>query len=386
MSVKEGSSSRFFDRLEALRGIAALSVAVGHSMIWLAFNREQIGATPVWEVSGTQARIARFLISVFSGEAAVDIFFVLSGFVLTASMLGQQLTAGRFWSFSVKRLFRIVPVSWLSLGVVVMYLLSIYPGHSVIAGASDWFTNWYGEPLAAKTVIENAAFVSPWLNPNAWTLKVELIASALLPAMVFAVGRSGMIRTVVLLMATLLVGWMFRADQFGAFHYVYMFAVGIAVFKHGARTTAREQGGAALVIACVAAIVASGACFPLWHPFEADLIIVAASAVLIWMIASGRDNIALSVLDFRWVRFLGRISYSFYLLHFIVLYAIANALLHVVPTPIMLRQPLAVMFLSSVLSIASTIPLAVLSFQYVEKPLTQIGRRISLRWGVPVVS
>lgn len=83
MSVKENSSSGFVDRLEALRGVASLWVAVGHSMIWLAIGSETaIWSKPVWQIQGLQANAARILITFFDGAAAVDIFFVLSGFVL----------------------------------------------------------------------------------------------------------------------------------------------------------------------------------------------------------------------------------------------------------------------------------------------------------------
>ncbi|MFM0363159.1 hypothetical protein [Paraburkholderia sediminicola] len=75
MSIEERSSKGFLDRLEALRGVASLWVAVGHSMIWLVIGMEPaIWSKPLWAVQGGQARIARATISVFSGAAAVDIF------------------------------------------------------------------------------------------------------------------------------------------------------------------------------------------------------------------------------------------------------------------------------------------------------------------------
>jgi len=377
MSVKEGSSFGFVDRLEALRGVAALAVSVGHSMIWLVIGQETALATKaIWEVRGIQATIARAILSVFSGAAAVDIFFVLSGFVLTMSFFGKPLTINRYLMFAGKRVFRILPTLWFALLIVCLYLWTIYPGHAEFLGASDWFTHSYQDPLSIKEVAENARLAAWSLDPNAWTLKVELLASALLPLMVYAMGQRGKTGTVLVFMVTLLLGWLRRDAQFNVIHYLYMFVIGAAIAKHGAKELARFQPGNSGIVGCLIAILAASICFPLWHPFGADLLVVAGSAGLIWAISSGKEGSLLCILDARWARFLGRISYSFYLLHFIVLYAVGNMFLHVVPTYFVLRQPLTVMLASCVLSIGIAIPIAAFAFRFIEKPFTLLGRQL----------
>jgi peptidoglycan/LPS O-acetylase OafA/YrhL len=377
MSVKEGSSFGFVDRLEALRGVAALAVAVGHSMIWLIIGQETALATKaIWEVRGIQATIGRAILSVFSGAAAVDIFFVLSGFVLTMSIFGKPPTINRYLMFAGKRLFRILPTLWFALLIVCLYLWAIYPGHAEILGASDWFTHSYQDPLSIKEVAENARLAAWSLDPNAWTLKVELLASALLPLMVYAMGQRGKTGTALVFMVTLLLGWLRRDAQFNVIHYLYMFVIGAAIAKHGAKELERFQPGNSFIVGCLMAILTANICFPLWHPFGADILVVAGSAGLIWAISSGKEGSLLRILDARWARFLGRISYSFYLLHFIVLYAVGNMLLHVVPTYFVLRQPLTVMLASCVLSIGIAIPIAAFAFRFIEKPFTVLGRQL----------
>lgn len=384
MSVKEGSSNGFIERLESLRGIAALWVAVGHSMIWLVIGSETaIWSKRVWEVHGVQANLARTLITFFSGAAAVDIFFVLSGFVLARSLAGTVLNPGSYVQFVLRRLFRIVPAFWFSLLVVLLYLTVLYPGHAVMPGASDWFNRWYADPLSIQTVLENATFVSPWLNPNAWTLKVEILASLLLPLIVWCIGSkdmkgaSGTTRSALVLLGTVALAWVYRDAPSDLTHYVYMFVVGALVARHGGAVRQGLLESNVFVMGCELLVVLASACYPLVHPFFADVLVVAGSAGIICALSRGSQAKALAILGTGWARFLGRISYSFYLLHFIALYATGTVLLHLLPSEIVIRWPLAVMAAGCLISIAVAVPLALLAFNWVEKPFTLIGRRVS---------
>ncbi|MFM0692221.1 acyltransferase [Paraburkholderia graminis] len=378
MSVREGSSTGFIERLESLRGLAALWVAVGHSMIWLVVGSEAaIWSKPVWKVHGVQATIARVLITFFSGAAAVDIFFVLSGFVLARSLAGAAMTPSTYAQFVVRRLFRIVPAFWFSLVVVVLYLTVVYGGHSVMPGASDWLNRWYANPLTVRTIAENATFISPWLNPNAWTLKVEILASLLLPLIVWCLGEKGAVRSAVVLIGSIELAWICRDAPSDVTHYLYMFVVGALLAKHGNTARRAVIDSEVFAACCVIVVVLASACFPLIHPIFADFMVVTGSAGLICALTQGRRPKAVSILGTRWARFLGRISYSFYLLHFIVLYATGTALLHLLPAEVVLRWPLAVMAAGCVISIAVSMPIAMFAFDRVEKPFTLMGRRLS---------
>ena len=71
-AVAKASPARdagYLPRLEALRGIAAMMVAAGHS--WMVF-----------EMVGWQAPVKFVCLTLGNGRAAVTMFFVLSGLVL----------------------------------------------------------------------------------------------------------------------------------------------------------------------------------------------------------------------------------------------------------------------------------------------------------------
>ena len=101
-------AAMFFPALEGLRGIAALLVVFHHSR-------------------------SHWLWGWLEGWNGVTLFFVLSGFLITTLALREEdaLGALRWRAFFVRRLFRIVPVYVVSLGlyVVAVGVVGIAAGH-----------------------------------------------------------------------------------------------------------------------------------------------------------------------------------------------------------------------------------------------------------------
>lgn len=84
-----------FLSIQVLRGVAALSVVIFHSLM-------------------------RFGTEVNALAAGVDIFFVISGFVMVASTDGKPLTPGTFLK---RRLQRIVPLYWIALAATLVTIM-----------------------------------------------------------------------------------------------------------------------------------------------------------------------------------------------------------------------------------------------------------------------
>ena len=87
----------------------------------------------------------------------------------------------------------------------------------------------------------------------------------------------------------------------------------------------------------------------------------------------------LSVLDHAVVTFYGRISYSFYLLHDLVLIVVFRVFIYKAPPQLWASYPLlwaAILWLVSTLFATA---IASLSFSRIEKPLIEISKRICLR-------
>jgi len=152
--------SEFYERIDSIRGLAALSVAIGHVLIASTQTRglHLISIGEFSELTIFQ-KIVRLLLVIFNGEAAVMCFFVISGFVLYKALDGLYKNQKHWIAiFYKKRLYRIYPaliVSYIFLG---FYLQS--PSNQFVEGIILW---GIGE------------------NPVTWTLKVELLMALLLP-------------------------------------------------------------------------------------------------------------------------------------------------------------------------------------------------------------
>jgi peptidoglycan/LPS O-acetylase OafA/YrhL len=164
----------FLGRVESLRGLAALMVAICHSqLVFVVDGHEDLWRLNISHVQGLQAFATKMLLIVFNGGAAVSLFFVISGLVLGLSLDRQKDEILRSSvSFLLRRALRIYPALILSLLLVQAWLPLIYPAPDYV-GASLMFQPLYRVPQAAD-FFANLFFVSNQMNPVIWTLKIEM--------------------------------------------------------------------------------------------------------------------------------------------------------------------------------------------------------------------
>ena len=116
--------------LDSLRGIAALIVVLHHA-------RLMFPETPAW-IKYTPLRV------LISGQSAVILFFILSGFVLYLTLCSKNVHSS--WSFAIKRFARIYPPFCVAilLSAVLWYMVAPMP----MSGVGDWANdlNWQLKP------------------------------------------------------------------------------------------------------------------------------------------------------------------------------------------------------------------------------------------------
>jgi peptidoglycan/LPS O-acetylase OafA/YrhL len=137
--------------LDALRGLAALAV------VWFHFSR----FTPA------ARRIPLLTASGKYGWIGVEVFFVISGFVIPLALHKGQYRLGDFPRFLAKRLIRLEPPY---LASIIITLLMRYLLH--------WGRGQWGMPSAWNLFLHpfylNGVFREYWLISVYWTLAVEL--------------------------------------------------------------------------------------------------------------------------------------------------------------------------------------------------------------------
>ena len=145
-----------------------------------------------------------------SGWLGVDLFFVLSGFLITGLLLDAKGSEGFFRTFYIRRTLRIFPVYYATLAVV-FGLLAHLPGFR-----TESFSNLEGEQIWLWTYLVNwvdairhqLVFVSDQFEANHfWSLAVEEQFYLVWPAVVFALSRRGLARLGV---ATVAVSFLLR--------------------------------------------------------------------------------------------------------------------------------------------------------------------------------
>lgn len=159
--VKAAQHQGFSMPLHSLRGIAAIIVLFSHLQTRIE-----------------EANPSLSFAHIFNGSGAVTFFFVLSGLVVGAALAKHDLTYARVTNYLYRRVFRIMPllVVTVSIGGAYLFLLNDqmrYP----------FYDPSFGDFSLTKLV---AAYTGYSLKPNPpiWSIYVEIIGSLLIPFMI----------------------------------------------------------------------------------------------------------------------------------------------------------------------------------------------------------
>ena len=343
------------------------------------------------------------------GFLGVDVFFVLSGFLITSLLLAEwrrgrrpRLDLAAFWR---RRARRILPALYLLLAAVLGAWLVFLPGRvAVIRGdalaAFGYVANWYFL-LGAQPYFETAGRPSPFLH--LWSLGVEEQFYLLWPVLFLAAARLRRGAAPALLAAAAVAAvWgalLYRggADPtrvyYGADTHSSGLLIGSAlafVWRPARRLRRGRRGSPQLrervrrvltgrpfaevaAAACLAGLVAAFVWLDEDRGFlyQGGLALVAAlSGAALVAVSHPAGSATAAVLESRPVRWLGLRSYGVYLWHW--------PLLVLTGFP---KSPLAALAV-----LAATLLLAEASYRLVEMPLRRLGARgllERLRLGTP---
>jgi len=342
--------ARFVPSLEAVRGLAALTVCLYHA----AYD-VHIGGAPIAPPPSPQAIL-------FNGEGAVILFFVLSGFVLRLALERRRdapalpLAA----EFLTVRAFRLYPV--------VVATVALF---AVVAWAE-------GRAYPAGLIATNAALLDATINGVFWTLQIEVVGSvAVLGAFLIerSIGLWPLIVVAILLAPMPFLGTHGAALALHPLRFYEGFVLGYLL----AAAPWRLSGDAAprwLLAVAIGVFYlgrALGAPFANWSMIVTELGAVGLVAAL----STESLGRALSWSPIRW---LGVLSYSFYAVHLLGDWSAKwlAARLEALAIPAWL---IAVAALAT--AVAVTLPIAVAMRSLVEKPCLAVGRDLVRRVATP---
>jgi peptidoglycan/LPS O-acetylase OafA/YrhL len=161
--------------LDGLRGLAVLFVLVFH-----IFQVEAEPASGLLRLAYKSTRV---------GQTGVDLFFVLSGFLITGILYDTKGSRRYFRNFYARRTVRIFPLYYGVL-VVATIVLPLVLGHRV-TDANVWCLWTYTANMPAVFHAEPVSF------GHFWTLAVEEQFYLIWPAVIFAFARPTLMRVCV---------------------------------------------------------------------------------------------------------------------------------------------------------------------------------------------
>lgn len=270
------ASSRVYS-VDLLRGVAALSVCLFH------MSNGNVNFLPADDP-------VRLLGSY--GWAGVEIFFVISGFVIPYSLSRTGYHYGASGTFIMRRLARIHPpyVAAVLLVLVLNFVSTLSPVYKGQPFDVDFYN------LALHLGYLNGFFNEPWLNVVFWTLAIEfqyyLLMAAFFPLLVHP---KETVRWLIL-GAFLVLGYAITEDTL-IFSYLLYFIAGISVFLYRTKGINTVSLCVIGVLDLLAILATHG-----WLPFFATAL--AAGILLGYRRKPSRP-----------VLFLATISYSLYLVH-----------------------------------------------------------------------
>ncbi|WZO98207.1 acyltransferase [Isosphaeraceae bacterium EP7] len=277
----------------------------------------------------------------YPGWSGVDLFFVLSGYLITRNILEYGDSRGFLARFYARRSLRIWPIYYLALLALVAINPFLSPPEPMAA------LPWY------VTYTQNLWLLRPWPAPSfthafdhTWTLAIEEQFYLIWPALVLVAGRRHLATLCFMAMAMAVAarsgGYLFFFNSASSERLLYARCDGFALGGLLSLWPARGRGtdDMAPLGRLVFGLAAAGSLTYLVHgawryggvgfiglptPSEPGPIIFAFSllyAGLVGLVLVHAGRPVLAPLRARWLVSLGQMSYGIYLYHYIVYWAV----------------------------------------------------------------
>jgi peptidoglycan/LPS O-acetylase OafA/YrhL len=360
--------------LEGLRGIAALIVALYH----LGIGAEHFAL-------------------IRNGYLLVDLFFVLSGFIMCAAYGSRLATAEDLRVFLIRRFGRLFPLLVFSTlafvvatnAIVLAKRVLLEHGYASLLSnpeALEWAIPSIAEVASTLTLTHSlGVFDRLILNTPSWSISVEFYAYVLFAALCLGLtgrtrlivfGSAAVLGLVVTVWASLTVhdcvqqkGCMSLTYDFGFARAVYSFFLG-ALTWHASR---RWKGGSAVMQAFALGMLALVFTLADAQPILAFVLPV-VFALLVFSVCADAGPLS-QLLKPRAFQLLGLWSYSIYLMHMPLLLFFENIARRVEGAAA--GTALMIAFVAALLAVSAW------TYRYVEDPLRAWFNRLAVRTPVP---
>lgn len=363
------------------RGIPSLTGIRGVAAVWVMLFHLQQSTSPYFGIDGLDGHPL-----IANGFRGVDLFFILSGFILMFAHERDFLEIGRenLVRFAKLRFLRVYP-----LNTVVLALLTVFIAFQQPFAA--WFRSVHNpNDFRAIPYVKTLFLATHWYLPGkgdwnqpVWSLSLEILGYVAFPFLAYYAARVQRASTAVAVIAA---NYMLYVAALGAMHQIYLnaiagmgifrmffaFNMGIAIYRLFILTESSMERWATWIGALALLVVLSVSVAP-----GVAVLMDLAFATLLYSLAFQRGWIN-AVVASGPVLFLGKISFPLYLVHAVPLEWVAF---------LALQHGERWSFSQKVLAIAGwvvgSILLATALHYWVERPVHELGRKWAKRSNAP---
>ncbi len=377
--TNSSTSKRFFVGLEGLRGLAACMVLVFHA---------------TWTHSLKDISIVQ------NSWLFVDLFFVLSGFVIANRYIGHMHSGKDKIAYGISRFFRIYPLHlfYLLLFVLLHFVVLKLSSTGLISGKMTETNEPFLTQLFANIFLLHSTGITPnnAFNLPSWSISAEAVAYFFF-FLVSAIGLTNKYRPLLWAALGLIFGAiLFSASkvdaldttyQFGAVRAIFGFCLGVSMrglaehlldsqlVKDNSNKFKAAQYLGFLLVLWILHVGEAGNPITFLAPF--------IFAFFITSLAVQEKGALNAVLTSKPFRFLGVVSYGVYLIHLLVIIVLKNVVdilglvqgqqgLDDIVSPLVGNLMVIVVLASSLLG-------AWIINQIIEKPFIKLGKKLSAK-------
>lgn len=313
--LSPGGSAHNVRPMEGLRGFAVFLVFLVH---YVTLINPWISEQPL------VLEIASALHSI--GNTGVDLFFVLSGYLIYGSLIARPQRFGRFMA---RRIQRIYP-AFLAVFVIYIGVSLAFPAESKIPSTPFSATIYLAENLL---LLPGIFPIEPMITV-AWSLSYEMFFYLLIPLVISALRlRDRSSESRVTLVAVCAVLGVFYCSAYGGHIRLIMFLSGILLYEAMSQDRIRTPNSTAGLLSLTFALLVT--LVPTDSSFGYSMkVSVLFACFFVLCLTCFREPSVWLARAFSWapMRWLGNMSYSYYLLHGLSLKAAFLALSIVLPT------------------------------------------------------
>lgn len=187
----EPKSKNHFDALDGLRAFAIILVMLCHSSWHFSPLNFNIGPIALQNIF-------------YNGWCGVDLFFVLSGFLITTQIIAAPITSQTYINFIMRRFFRIAPAYYIS---VTLFLL-FYKIIPELMSQKEALNIWIIPYLAHLLFLQDYIGREPVIENTFWSIPVEIKFYLLCPFLICIIGMAKNVKLQIAIILTILLSYL----------------------------------------------------------------------------------------------------------------------------------------------------------------------------------